>query len=531
MAKFNTRDLRAPRAKGAMQTKTDSTGAPVVTQTFNGGQGYVREAKSEVFLLAAGSFVMEDAYYEKGNARTQRYVQLLDEVTKADPEWVAAFLTWLRGPGNIRTAAIVGAVEVAERLAKAGVAGGRQLISAVLQRADEPGEMLAYWIATRGRKTLPKPIKRGIADAVERLYTEYALLKYDTDRVSVRFGDVIEIVHPGASSLAQGHLYEYAIERRRKRGTEPDASLTMVRTNGSLRETFKLNPAVLLDADNLKAAGMTWEDTLSLAGDKVSKRDLWAALAPNLPYMAAIRNLRNIDEAGVLDKDVASLITRIADPRQVAKSRQLPYRFWQAFKAAPSLRWGHALDTALNLSLANIPVLGGKTLVLIDTSASMQAKLSAKSEMSYVESAAIFGLALALRGQADVFGWATGAFGFVPKQGVSLLTAVAEFDACVGRAGHDTNMAGAFAATYKKGVYSRVVVISDMQINLHYGNFVPKDIPVYFFNLAGYRAGVADTKSNGNVYDIGGLGDSTFNQIKSLEAGKTGAWPWENQGV
>lgn len=38
---------------------------------------------------------------------------------------------------------------------------------------------------------------------------------------------------------------------------------------------------------------------------------------------------------------------------------------------APSLRWGHALDKALQASLGNLPALPGRTLILVDTSASM----------------------------------------------------------------------------------------------------------------------------------------------------------------
>lgn len=38
------------------------------------------------------------------------------------------------------------------------------MIASVLRRPDEPGELLAYWTATYGR-AVPKPVKRGIADA------------------------------------------------------------------------------------------------------------------------------------------------------------------------------------------------------------------------------------------------------------------------------------------------------------------------------------------------------------------------------
>jgi hypothetical protein len=41
-------------------------------------------------------------------------------------------------------------------------------------------------------------VKRGIGDAVGRLYSEYSLLKYDTDAHGFRFGDVLGTGTPRA---------------------------------------------------------------------------------------------------------------------------------------------------------------------------------------------------------------------------------------------------------------------------------------------------------------------------------------------
>ena len=38
--------------------------------------------------------------------------------------------------------------------------------------------MLGYWLSTHGRN-VPMPVKRGVADAARRLYTERAALRYD----------------------------------------------------------------------------------------------------------------------------------------------------------------------------------------------------------------------------------------------------------------------------------------------------------------------------------------------------------------
>lgn len=569
MAKFNRTGtaIKAPAPVkvpvGVIGTKKSGKTAT----TFEGHSGFERKDKSALFLLAAGSLGGEDTFYESGADRTKRLVDLVRKIAVKDHLWMADFLLWLRSEGNIRTASIVGAVEAADAMVKAGIAGGRAIVASVLQRADEPGEVVAYWLATRGRKVLmPKAIKRGIADAIQRLYTEFSFMKYDSSGSAVRFGDVIELVHPKATREAAekifkevdeaaaeveaedmsawlvdqnlrrdqrinqwmvrtNELFRYAIELRHNRGTEPGESMTMVRAQRELRKKFEEDPQVLLDTEALKAAGMTWEDSLSLAGKKLDKGEIWKSVLPNLGIMALLRNLRNLDEAKVSDKDVASAIARLSDPEQIAKSRQLPYRFYSAYKAAPSLRWGHALELALGLSLKNIPTLGGRTLILVDTSGSMSgSNLSAKSKMTFEEAAGLFGIALALKGEADLWAWASDAYQFEFK-GTSVLKNLEKYQSENSRVGVGTDLERAIRKAYVPGKYDRMVVISDMQVMRYGGGLIPTDIPCYFFNLAGYAPAAVETK--GRVYELGGLTDHTFKMITMLEAGESGKWPWE----
>ncbi|WUI03892.1 hypothetical protein OHR68_19520 [Spirillospora sp. NBC_00431] len=122
----------------------------------------------------------EDTFYKKAGDRDTRFRDLVHRVAVDDPEWMAGFLPWLRNEANMRSAPVVTALEaVHARLAAELHGGNRQLVSSVIRRADDPGEALAYWTSTYGR-SIPKPVKRGIADAVQRLYNERSLLKYDT---------------------------------------------------------------------------------------------------------------------------------------------------------------------------------------------------------------------------------------------------------------------------------------------------------------------------------------------------------------
>lgn len=545
MSKYNRVTARAA-GRGPLATEATPSG-----MTHEGGAGYARDARSELFLRATGSFAGEDSFYEGARVRDDRLRELVAGLATdaAGFVWLTGFLPWLRAEGNMRTAPILLAAEAVHARLAAGLAGGnRRLVAGVLQRADEPGEMLAYWRSRYGR-AIPKPVKRGVADAALALYREYPLLKYDTGTRGIRFADVLALTHPGdRKGSAQGgrfagawqhDLFAHAIDRRYGRGEEPPESLAMIAANKRLRGLAGEDPSVLLDAERLRAAGMTWEDVLSLAGSRVSKADLWTALLPSLGYMAAIRNLRNLDEAGISDADAQRLADRIADPEQVRRSRQLPFRFLSAYASAPSLRWGQALEKALDASLANIPELPGRTLVLIDTSGSMRNRMSGRSEVSMVQVAALFGLALAARNPrgTDVWGFADGQFRVrTGWRGRSALKATEAFCAQVGRVGYGTRIAEAVRASYAG--HDRVVILTDMQTfpdgmawrayHGHVGDVsaaAPAHVPVYGFNLVGYRHG-AMPAGHGNRHELGGLTDRSFALIGLIERGAKADWPW-----
>lgn len=520
MSKFNVKDTRPARGNSPVVAEATPS-----IRTHEGAPGYARDAKSELFLLAVSNFVGEDSFYESATGRDARYAALVREVAVADPTWTAGFLGWLRGEGNMRSAPLVGALEAARAMTKAGITGARPIVASVLQRADEPGEALAYWTAVYGR-AVPKPVKRGIADAVRRLYTEYALLKYDTASKGFRFADVIDLVHPAPSAPWQGALFQHALERRHNRDVETPGNLPMVVRNAHLRA--EADPTAWLNPERLKSAGMTWEDSLSAVGSKVDKRLLWEALIPTMGYMALLRNLRNFDEAGVPGEVAATVAARLADPAQVARSRQFPYRFLAAYENAPSLRWSQPLDGALALSLRNIPATSGRSLVLVDTSASMTSGgFSKRSTMTPAKAAAVFGVSLSAKGEADLYGFADGTFRHEVPRGAGVIREVDRFVRRTGEVGHGTAIARSLLATFQRGVHHRVFIISDMQTMDHnVTGAVPRDVPLYGFNLGGYRAAAFDAGSTNRI-EFGGLTDATFRMIPLIEAGRNAAWPWE----
>ncbi|MFI7356396.1 TROVE domain-containing protein [Streptomyces avidinii] len=500
-------------------------------RTYEGGPGFVREPREELFLLAVGNFVSQQTFYESGQERDDRYARLVGRLAVEDPVWTAGLLRWLRSEGNMRTASLVGAAAFVRARLEAGVAGGpsnRCVIDSVLQRADEPGELLAHWTARYGRN-VPQPVKRGIADAVRRLYSSRSLLKYDTASRAFRFGDVLNLVHacPDPGKPWQGALFRHALDRRHhpEQASVPatDRLLTAHRALMELppdeRRAVVAGPG---GAERLAAAGMTWE---ALAGWLQGPLDaaVWEAVIPSMGPMALLRNLRNFDEAGVSDEAAARVAARISDADEVARSRQFPFRYLAAHRHAPSPRWAEPLERALGHSLANVPALPGRTLILVDRSDSMfWDTVSERSTLNRADAAAVFGTALAMRAeQADLveFGWSSAPVPFAA--GEPVLEVLKRFHSLGG-----TQTTVALRAHYRD--HDRVLIVTDEQA-AHHGpgrptEPVPSEIPVYTWNLAGYRP--AHLAAGPHRHTFGGLTDAAFRMVGLIEAGRHATWPW-----
>ncbi|MFJ9611872.1 TROVE domain-containing protein [Kitasatospora sp. NPDC101176] len=524
MSRFNVR-----KAKAAPASPVSTTGRRA--RNHNGGTGHVRDRRSELFLLAVANTVGQDTFHERADDRDDRYAALVRELAVADPEWTLGLLRWLRHGAQLRTAALVGAAEFTRARLDAGAHGhSRQAVDAVLRRPDEPGELLAYWTSRYGR-ALPKPLKRGVADAVRRLYDARALLKYDTPGKGYRFGDVLELTHPAPDPAKpwQGALFAHALDRRhRPEEAVPPASDPLLTAN---RELLALPVGERRDAvtgpggaERVAAGGLTWE---ALAGWLQGPLDaaVWEAVIPSMGSMALVRNLRNFDRAGVSDAVAAEVARRIADPGEVRRSRQFPFRYLAAHRQAPSLRWGHALETALSHSLANVPALPGRTLILVDRSGSMFDRPDGPTQLNRADSAAIFGTALKVRAaDADLVEFGSTSRVVPVARGEAVLRVLERFSSLGG-----TDTADAVRAHYRG--HDRVVIVTDEQTGPgRWGRdplaAVPAAVPVYTWNLAGYALGHGPS-GGANRHTFGGLGDAAFRLIPLLEAGRDARWPWE----
>lgn len=534
MAKINVPGARTakPSALGVMQTNQIPD-----NKTYEGADAHSRDAKSDLFILITNLFLGEDTFYEKGEERTARLVQLVQYVASegADHEWLYQCLKWARTKGNIRTASVVAGVEAARALAVPdqlvvpGEKGwGRKILDAVLVRPDEPQEALAYWLSRYGRK-IPAPVRRAIADAAVRMYTEQNVIKYGTGGRMVSMADVIELCHPEPKSPEQSDLFKYLLDRRRGPVEIPE-SLEKIRGNKEILKALQSEEMREQALTLLSENATTWEQ-LSSTGKMDAKA--WESAIPGMKYMALLRNLRNFQEAGVSPEMLVRVGSLIGDPAAVAKSKQLPYRFYAAYLEATNPIWAVPLESAIQAACQNIPDLGGRTLVLVDRSGSMRGlKISQHSKMGAQEVGGLFGILLAGKGEdVDLYAFGNNVVPFRIKKGGGVLRELDRFMRETAGTGGGTQTAACLRATYQG--HDRVIILTDEQTfgpdrgywQGNVGDQIPQNIPIYSFNVNGYAPAMLATSTT--RHQLGGLTDATFGMIQRAEMGLSGKWPWE----
>ncbi|MEW9530804.1 VWA domain-containing protein [Microbispora sp. NPDC049125] len=556
MSKLNRRTSNAARPTGGGPIRAL---AEPETLTYEGAAGYTRDLLSD-FLLLGVSMPTEGSFYETADARLSRFTGLARTIGRDNPEWMTGCIRHLRRHAHMRTAPLVAATAMARARQEAKLPGyTRQAVNAAVDRADEPGTLLNMWLTSYASAryerhlrplTLPKGLRRGLADAVYRLYNQRSTLNWDSREAAVRFGDVVELIRPATHRPAirgteQGALLAYLLDRRHNRDKPIPEQLATIRSFTELMAVPADQRRDLLRSwgpeatYRLRQAGMSWK---ALTGwlETGMDTEAWIVALRLMRYEARLNNLRKFDRAGIPDEFAAEVAAQLANPDEVERARILPMKVLAAYLNTDSDRWRQPLADALTAALPRIPELPGRTLVLIDTSASMRHEVSDHSSMQYIHTAALFGIALAARnpGKVDVCGFADYTFQFhVPPGYVSVLQQVREFTRYIGYVGHGTKMWSALRTAFNG--HDRIIILSDEQaagpghhsfsgqdpVTIHQA--VPAGVPLFVFNIAGYQPS-AIPAGFPNIHELCGLNDLSFDLIPLIEAGQRANWPWMN---
>lgn len=446
-----------------------------------GGQAYAQSPELQLISTLFTSFA-NDQFYKSSN---DVFSDLKELIAKCDKKFVAKAAIYARTQFGMRSITHVVASELAKYIS--GMNWAKSFYENIIYRPDDMMEIMSYHTAHNGK--IPNSMKKGIAKAFDK-FDRYTLAKYRGEGKGFRLVDVVNMVHP--------------------KPTDRNAEAIKDLIGGALK-SFD-----------------TWETELSNAGQLAKsddektmlKKEVWGRLITEkkLGYFALLRNLRNIIEQA--PEYIGVALQTLTDQDLISKSLVLPFRFLTAFDEIQKVQDGKivrdvliALSMAIEISLKNVPVFEGDTLVVLDVSGSMEGKPA--------QIGSLFSAVLIKANNCDFMTFSNHAQ-YVNVNPMDTAITIAN---SINFSAGGTNFPSIFQTANKK--YDRVIILSDMQGWV--GHHTPKqefDIwrkntnsnPfVYSFDLQGYGSMQFPEK---NVFCLAGFSDKVFDTIKMLETDK-----------
>lgn len=430
------------------------------TTNLAGGKAFKRTPEMELIFAVLTTF-LDGKFYESGDDRVER---IKDLMSQCKPEFVAKLAVLARTEFYLRSVShlLVGELARSHR----GDDLVKRVIEKIALRPDDLTEIIAYL-----GKPIPKQVKRGVRHALGK-FDRYQLAKYRMENKKIKLVDLFNITHPKPRTEEQRKDWKDLVD-------------------GKLRSTE------------------TWEAKKSAGGDF---KEL--VLEGKIPYMALLRNLRNIEKEGN-PKVIERSCEMISDREPVKRSKQLPFRFFTAFQYVENQKMVNAISEAMEHSLDNVPVFEGETLIAVDCSGSMNGRP--------IEIASVF--AGALMKNADVVLYSENIVPFKYITGTPILTIAKQIQNEAEMGGTDTSLI--FRHTNKK--YNRIIILSDQeswQDSGWYGGTQSSytayktrtgaDPYVYAIDIEGY--GTSDLAGN-KVFQLTGWSDKMFQFMSWIEKG------------
>ncbi|MBQ9474251.1 MAG: TROVE domain-containing protein [Bacteroidales bacterium] len=506
-------------------------------KNYEGAKAYTMTPELELYT-AVVTASLSDTNYEKQDERVERISQLIGKVS---PEFVARLAIYTRTVMNLRSIPLLLLVELAK------IHNGDDLVARAVEktvlRADEIMELLMCYqwrnVAQSGSNgnllTMPsrsnvterspshgprkklgrlsRQIQNGLQRAFNR-FDEYQFAKYDRDNLEVRLRDALFLVHPKAKDEKQQALFDKIVNR-------------------SLETPY------------------TWETELSALGQQhfeseEQKKDAfrykWEELIDSrkLGYMSMMRNLRNMLQSDVSLPKMMDVASRLSDADQVARSRQLPFRYLSAYREIENVDSLHttmlmnALESAVKCSAANIEGFDENTRVLLasDVSGSMWSTVSKNSTVRHFDIGILLSMLLRSRCKQVVAGIFGNDWKVVNMPSDNILMATRQLEKLGNTVGFSTNGYKVINWLSKNNmVMDKVMMFTDMQMwdSTASNQYIEKswrqykktapDAKLYLFDLVGYGQ-LPIRQMENDVYLIAGWSDRVFDVLSAIDKGE-----------
>lgn len=357
-------------------SKYTKTKTPVVPTEVNkmGESAFKLSAKEELVATVLTTF-LQKSYYETENEIVNRIRASIDKV---DPLFAAKTAIYARNDANMRSVTHLIAGELAKRIA--GKEWNRRFYQKVCVRPDDMVEITSYFnnvILKSTKIKLTAAMKDGFRSKIESM-DPYLIDKYRMDSKEVSLKDLILLTHPKPKNKRIAEAYKRLIEGKPMNDLYKSKILEkeMSTTGGKNKTAAEVNEA---------------------------KRVAITSVIDNekgMPIFNLLRNLRNI--ILYAPEKVDDACRQLTTVDKIVESRLLPFRFLSAYEEIDKMgtetvstgvisfegeqksvtdaytqkssktKVLNALNEAIHISCRNIPLLAGRTAILIDHSGSMR---------------------------------------------------------------------------------------------------------------------------------------------------------------
>nr|XP_057928981.1 telomerase protein component 1 [Doryrhamphus excisus] len=320
--------------------------------------------------------------WDSENSVWTRITNLVKDISVFDPQFVLKVALYTRQELNIRlTANFLLALAANHPATKCHV---RRYFCAAIQLPSDWLEVVRIY-STCFSRSLPMCLKKAMADKFKQ-FSEYQLAKYNTRKHRCKHNRNKCVKKPTEEDMKTWAnllrsdavaLQKYLLMEEKKVVDKKQSEFNMKKMIKLLhiKEPAEHVMAVLgrkypSDLKTFNRSGLTgvweheragqrmklkeaetWERLLSLEGNKAAT---WEKLidAKSLPFMAMLRNLRNMISQGISETHHRKVLGRLNDKKAVLQSRQFPFRFLSAYKVIMELR-----RMALPKNSSNIEIL------------------------------------------------------------------------------------------------------------------------------------------------------------------------------
>lgn len=465
------------------------------TLTHEGGVSYKKSLDNEWsnFIF---SCLMNSGFYESSDEQQKRYEELTEEMIKSRGiPFVCNAAVYSRNELGMRSISSL----TAAILNKYDFESKRKFYSSFFHRPDDVAEVFAAIDESGGKRS--HALIRGAGDYLSTL-DAYQLMKYHMNGNTYNMHDLVNITHPKSSSNT---LTDFVYNKL----DDPD----------------------------------TWEQRVQSEKSEARRAEEFKRLVEEgkMGYLALIRNLRRIISTVNPDREWRGkyLNPQLENPHKIEKSLVFPYQIYQAWCMARNVTSPDtdiALENAMVIALDNIPSLDGKTLIVMDVSASMEDTMG-NSRMSILETCAVYAAGFLMKNpdNTDIIKFGSKAkFAKLPTQ--SYLKAVEQLQNN-DYMGYSTEMDKVFDILDKTDTrYDRMILFSDMQvmgqrygcystngksINKRYRDYCKSHgkTHIYSFDLGNYKDQVVSEDKD--ITYITALNPTIFKVINLMESGKT----------